>query len=99
MIDDKIEVENINTPGRITRVNRAKYIEMRTAMLKVLSHDAPGISFAQAKAAILPLLCNQLFPQGATSSWWMKTVQLDLEAKGVLKRTTQSPMTIYRIDC
>ncbi|MEL6200637.1 MAG: hypothetical protein AAFR09_10620 [Pseudomonadota bacterium] len=33
MVDDKIEVENINTPGRSTRVNAAKYQAMRKAYL------------------------------------------------------------------
>ena len=27
--DEKVEVENVNTPGRTTRLNRAKYEEMR----------------------------------------------------------------------
>ena len=34
--EDKIEIANINTPGRTTRVNRAKYEAMRAALLTVL---------------------------------------------------------------
>ena len=40
--DEKIEIENVNTPGKITRVNRAKYEAMREALLAVLPRGAPG---------------------------------------------------------
>jgi hypothetical protein len=41
---------------------------------------------ADAKEALLPRLPDFLFPQGKTAGWWLKAVQLDLEAKGVVKR-------------
>jgi Family of unknown function (DUF6958) len=31
------------------------------------------------------------FPEGAKAGWWTKTVQLDLEAKGVVARENQTP--------
>ena len=95
MSDEKIEVENINVPGRIERVNRAKYEAMRPALIAVLPSDAPGITVKEALAALKPNLPQELFPAGATSGWWQKCVQLDLEAKGVIKRSDTKPLRLY----
>ena len=94
--DDKIEVENVNTPGRTVRVDRAKYEAMRDALLPVLPGTPPGITFKEAKAGLLDSLPEELFPGGETSGWWLKTVQLDLEAKGVVARSDTKPMRIFR---
>jgi hypothetical protein len=96
MPDDKIEIENVNTPGRTTRVDRAKYLTVRKALLSVLSREAPGLTVADAKEALLPRLPDDLFPQGKTAGWWLKAVQLDLEAKGVIKRAPRKPVHLYR---
>ncbi len=31
---DKIEIENVNSPGRVERVDRAKYAAMKEALLR-----------------------------------------------------------------
>ena len=94
--EDKIEVENINTPGRVTRVNAAKYTGMKTAMLKTLPSSAPGLSFHEAVDQVKAHLPQDLFPKGATSGWWFKTVQLDLEAKGVIAREDTKPLRWHK---
>jgi hypothetical protein len=96
MPDDKIEIENVNTPGRTERVDRAKYMAMREALLAVLPGAAPGLTVAEAKEALLPRLPDALFPQGKTAGWWLKAVQLDLEAKGIVKRAPRKPVHLYR---
>lgn len=97
MPDDKIEVENVNVPGQVTRVDRAKYEAMKSALLMGLSDTSPGMSAAEMKAALLPHLDQALFPGGEKAGWWMKSVQLDLEAKGVVQRTNTKPLRFYRI--
>jgi hypothetical protein len=97
MPDDKIEIENVNTPGRTQRVDRAKYVAMRDALLAVLPGVAPGLKVPDAKEALLPRLPDLLFPQGKTAGWWLKAVQLDLEAKGVIKRAPRKPVHLYRL--
>lgn len=97
MPDDKIEIENVNKPGKSERVDRAKYLAMRKALLAALPEEAPGITVPDAKEALLPLLPDELFPQGATAGWWLKAVQLDLEAKGVIKRAPRKPVHLYRL--
>ena len=97
MPDDKIEIENVNKPGKSERVDRAKYQAMRKALLAALPDEAPGLTVPDAKEALLPLLPDELFPQGATAGWWLKAVQLDLEAKGVIKRAPRKPVHLYRL--
>lgn len=97
MPEDKIEIENVNTPGKTERVDRAKYTAMRKALLAVLPKAAPGMKVPEAKAALLPLLPEALFPQGSTAGWWLKAVQLDLEAKGVIARAGIKPVHLYRV--
>ena len=92
---DKIDVENVNSPGRTTRLDRAKYEAMRDALLAVLPVEAPGIKVPEAKAALLPKLPEELFPGGDKAGWWLKAVQLDLEAKKVISRAPGRPVRLH----
>ncbi|TGG91684.1 hypothetical protein E4656_14900 [Natronospirillum operosum] len=91
---DKIEVENPNSPGRVQRVDRAKYMAMKEALLSVLPSTSPGLTVAEAKAQLLPLLPQSLFPDGAKAGWWLKGTQLDLEAKGIIQRENTKPLRL-----
>lgn len=91
---DKIQIENVNSPGRIERVDRAKYEAMKKALLAVLPKNSPGLTVAEAKAKLLPLLPEALFPEGAKAGWWLKATQLDLEAKGVIQRENTKPLRL-----
>jgi hypothetical protein len=93
---DKIEVRNINAPDHITRVDRARYEAMKSALLAVLPSAEPGMTPAQAQAALQPHLDQALFPGGEKSGWWMKCVQLDLEFKGVIARAPKAPVRLHR---
>ncbi|MEJ6399042.1 DUF6958 family protein [Yoonia sp. 208BN28-4] len=91
MTADKVEVENVNSPGQVTRVDAAKYNAMKAAMMQVMSSDPMTASaIKDAAKAHLP---DDLFPGGATAGWWQKSVQLDLEAKGVVQRHPSKPLT------
>lgn len=93
----KIEVENVNTPGRTTRLDADKYAAMRASLLAVLPAAPPGLNQAEMAAAVVPHLPAALFPGGAKAAWWAKTVQLDLEAKGLLRRVSSPrPTRWYR---
>ncbi|MAK62337.1 MAG: hypothetical protein CMK09_15310 [Ponticaulis sp.] len=95
--DDKIEVENINHPGLTERVDRAKYEAMKSALLRTLPKGEPGMKAGEAREALLEHLDTELFPGGAKSGWWLKCVQLDLEAKGVIARADIKPLHLYRL--
>jgi len=93
---EKIAVENINCPGQLTDVNAVKYLAMKKVLLKILPKKPPGLNQSEMQQTILPFLPQDLWPDGQKSKWWAKTVQLDLEAKGRIVRTTQKPLTWHR---
>ena len=94
---DRILIENVVSPGHVQRVDRAKYEAMRNALVAVLPARPPGITVADAKAALLPRLPDALFPAGAKAGWWLKAVQLDLEAKGMISRGAGSPVRLFNV--
>lgn len=94
--NDKIAIESITSPHHVQRVDRAKYEAMRSALLAVLPKTPPGLSVAEAKAALLPLLPQAHFPEGAKAGWWLKAVQLDLEAKGLVQRVAGKPLRLHQ---
>lgn len=89
---DRIVVENVNHPGHTTRVDAAKYAAMRSALLRVLPAKAPGLTQQEMAIAVLRHLPREHFPGGAKAGWWAKTVQLDLEAKGLVVREPTKPL-------
>ncbi len=89
----KVVVRNVNVPGYTVRVDRPKYEAARRALLKVLPKKAPGMTQKEMFAAVKKHLPGDLFPGGATAGWWTKTVQLDLEAKRLVGRTTAGTPT------
>lgn len=93
---EKVEIRNIVSPGHVVRVDKAKYIAMRDALLQVLPAMAPGLTVSEAKAALLPILSQELFPGGEKAGWWLKAAQLDLEAQGAIQREATKPLRLHR---
>lgn len=94
---ERVTVENVNVPGYTTRVDAGMYHAMRRALLKALPSKAPGLTQAEMGAAVLPHLPKDLFPGGAKAGWWAKSVQLDLEAKGIVTREKTKPLRWHRV--
>ena len=94
---EKIAIENINCPGRLSNVDAVKYLAMKRVLLEILPKKSPGLTQSEMQEAILPFLPQELWPEGQKSKWWAKTVQLDLEAKGLIVRTDQKPLTWHRV--
>lgn len=92
----KIEVENVNHPGQVRYVDADKYAVVKRAFLKILPSDAPGLTEGELRARLIRHLPEELFPGGATAGWWAKTVQLDLEAKGLVAREKTRPLRLHR---
>ena len=91
---DKIEIQNVMSPHHVQNVDRSKYEAMRSALLFVVPAASPGVTVAEAKERLLPLLPEALYPGGDKAGWWLKAVQLDLEAKGVLVREPTKPLRL-----
>lgn len=89
-IGTKIAVENVNVPGQTQQVDATKYEAMKKALLAVLPTTSPGLTAKEIYQHLLPLLPQELWPNGEKAGWWYKLVQLDLEAKGILCRDEKS---------
>jgi hypothetical protein len=92
----KIKIENVLQPGKTYSADPVKYEAMKKAVLAVLPKTSPGLTVAEVQDRVLAHLPDDLFPGGAKSGWWMKAVQLDLEAKGVIRREQTSPLRLHR---
>lgn len=94
---ERVAVENVVSPGHKQTLDAKKYNAMKAALLQVLPRKTPGLMGAEMSAAVLPHLPEAEFPGGAKSGWWLKAVQLDLEAKGVVMREASAkPLRWHR---
>jgi hypothetical protein len=86
---EKIEVRNVNVPNYRAMVHARQYEIMKAALLRVLPNKEPGLTQAEMFNAARAAVSSGLFP-GTTHMWWVKCVQLDLEARGEIKRDPNS---------
>jgi hypothetical protein len=91
-IPTRIIVENVLSSGRTHTVDAKKYSAMKDALVKALPKRAPGLTGLQMAEAVLLHLPETEFPGGAKAGWWLKCVQLDLEAKGIVAREASKPL-------
>lgn len=92
----KLEIENVLQPGKTYNVDPVMFAAMKAAVLKIVPAAPPGLTPAEIQKAVLPLLPENLFPGGEKVGWWMKAVQLDQEAKGVLARSDKPPVRLWK---
>lgn len=92
----RVEVENVNHPGNVNSVDAEMYEAMKRAILEVLPGTSPGLTVAEVQERVVAHLPGNLFPGGAKAGWWMKAVQLDLEAKGVILRERTAPLRLRK---
>jgi hypothetical protein len=91
----RISVENVNHPGQVTNLDADKYVDMKRALLEILPGMPPGLTVAEIRERLHGHLSEEHFPDGAKAGWWLKAVQLDLEAKGIIARQKVSPIRLY----
>jgi hypothetical protein len=94
---EKYLMENAVSPDHKVSVDAAKFLAMKEAVLAVLPAEAPGITPAELREKIAPILSQEHFPGGEKAGWWMKGVQLDLEFKGLIARGGTKPVRLYRV--
>ncbi len=93
---NKVVVENVIRPGKTNSVDADMYAVMKTALLAVIPSQAPGLTLADIRKRIFVHLPEERFPGGKGVSWWSKTVQLDLEAKGEIVREKTRPIRLHK---
>jgi hypothetical protein len=92
-----IVVGTVNNPAYAQRVDAEAYEAMRKTMMKVLPRKAPGLTQAEMWAALDKAAPKKLFAGRWKVGWWMKTVQLDLEAKQIVVREDTKPLRWHRV--
>lgn len=92
----KIEVLNFTSPNsKPVNVDAVKFKAAKAALVAASPLSPPGKKIADIHVKAKELLPQDLFPAGATSGWWFKCVQLDMEARGEMKRSSTSPLHLW----
>ncbi len=93
---EMVEARNPQVGKSSTRVNKASYQAYREALLKVIPHSNEGVLFGDLADLVSPLLPEQI-ASSTKPMWWVTTVKLDLEARGLIERVPKaSPQRLRR---
>jgi hypothetical protein len=88
----KIEVFNINIPGRSSYVQRDKYEEVKRVLKAYMPKRSPGLTQDELSSLVIEHVSEAVFDDRQKAGWWMKTVELDLEARQVVVREKTKPV-------
>ncbi|VAW34600.1 hypothetical protein MNBD_CHLOROFLEXI01-2256 [hydrothermal vent metagenome] len=98
-----IKAQNVNHPDHRQNLKEEKYTIIREAMLAILPNDSSdGMPFAQLEDEVKAYLIaknvpTEMFPKLGSVRWYCKSVQLDLEAKGLIERLPKrSPIQLRK---
>lgn len=87
---DKITTLHPHPGKQGVRIERAKYEQVRDAMVGILKNRG-SLSFTELMAALEEALRGGF---DGSVSWYGTTVKLDLEARGIFKRQGKAPQMI-----
>lgn len=97
----RVETRNVNYAKGAggTRIEAAKYEAVKRAILKAVPRSARGIEFLDLIDAVKEHLPGGKIPGGGSIPWYVTTVKLDLEARGLIERAEGSkPQRLRRIN-
>jgi hypothetical protein len=103
---ERVVAQNVNHPGYTEPLSRQKYDLIRDVIPDCLptANESDGMRFNDLEVHAKRLLADrnapaELFPKPGSVRWDLKTVQLDLEARGEIERIPGcSPIRLYRVD-
>jgi hypothetical protein len=84
-----VATRNPGAGKKAPRVDAVRYAAMRAALLAVVPRDGEGVLFASLPTLVAKVLPKGSF-RGASIPWYVATVKLDLEARGILRRVPGS---------
>jgi hypothetical protein len=90
--DDQIEVFNVNHPGRSSFVSKDKYKEVKRVLKDYMPDKSPGLTQDEMASLVIEHVSGKVFEDRTKAGWWMKSVQLDLEAREVMIRENSRPL-------
>lgn len=80
------------------RIDAEKYEVMSKALLKAIPRTRAGVRFMDLFDTIGSVLPRSSLPGGGSLSWYLTTVKLDLEARGLIERVPHSvPQRLRRV--
>ena len=80
-----------------TRVTKAHYLAYKRALLSCIPKRSEGIRFMDLTDLVAERLPTETL-QATKPMWWVTTVKLDLEARGLIERVPgKSPQRLRRI--
>ncbi len=80
-----------------TNIDKDKYDSMQAALLDVIPRGAVGVSFGELPRLVQPHLPKAIW-EGASVSWYVTTMKLDLEARGLIERVAGArPQRVRRV--
>jgi uncharacterized protein DUF6958 len=92
-----IQTKNPGRGKQGPRIDSARYDAMKAALLDVIPRAGEGVTFASLPRLVEKKLPRALF-QGASILWYVTTVKLDLEARGLVRRVAGvSPQRLKRM--
>jgi hypothetical protein len=83
-----VDVLSVLHPGKTYKRDALKYALARKAFLAFMPKAGAGLTQAEMGEAMRKALPDF----GSTAGWWMKTVQLDAEARGEIARDGGKPL-------
>jgi hypothetical protein len=92
---EKLEVFNINTPGKSSFVQKEKYEEVKRVLKEYMPSESPGLTQDEMATLVIENVSGKVFDDRTKAGWWMKTVQLDLEARQIMIREKSKPARWY----
>lgn len=81
-----IRTLNVNPGVGGANVNKERYEAVRKAILKAVPKSKEGIAFVDLPKAVGRHLPGGKIPGGGSIPWYVTTVKLDLEARGLIHR-------------
>ena len=91
-----IPTRNPGKGKKAPRIAAVRYEAMKAALLEVVPGGGDGVAFAALPELVAGHLPRDAF-HGASIPWYVATVKLDLEARGLLRRVPGSrPQRVVR---
>ncbi|WP_420627393.1 DUF6958 family protein [Candidatus Leptofilum sp.] len=100
-----VKAQNVNHPDHRQNLKEEKYTVIREAMLATLpGSTSDGMPFLEMEEKVAVYLADksvpkEMFPKPGSVRWYCKSVQLDLEAKGIIERLPKrTPIHLRKTD-
>ena len=84
--EQRVPVLNPKPGTKPFTISAARYYDLKGAMLRTLGANRDGIAFADLPEACDGSLDSSLW-EGSSLGWYVTSVKLDLEARGLIHRT------------